>query len=78
MTSVRKQTEWWCKGIKEQIILKEKKWVKYLSYRTDKNYNEYKEQRKIAKEMVQKAKDNNWEDKWRVNTEKTRNYSLKH
>src|SRR3978361_1562990 len=51
-----KQTSWWSREIKEAVKIKKKKWKEYLRRRTERNYNEYKNQRKLVKELVDTAK----------------------
>lgn len=57
----KRQTSWWSEEIKTQIKIKKEKWQRYLTNRTEANYKIYKEQRKIVKELVKKAKLRSWE-----------------
>ena len=58
----KKQTAWWNNDIREHIKLKKKKWKKYLNNRTADNYEEYKKQRRIVKDVVAAEKRKSWEE----------------
>ena len=62
MNNKGKQMVWWTNEIKEQIKRKKREQKKYTANRTVDNYEAYKQQRKIVKELVGKAKESAWKD----------------
>ncbi|XP_031339654.1 uncharacterized protein LOC116168122 [Photinus pyralis] len=56
----RKQTSWWTNDIREKVEGKKTAWKKYLANRNDENYNFYKEQRRLVKDTIIKAKQTAW------------------
>ncbi|XP_044755033.1 uncharacterized protein LOC123313963 [Coccinella septempunctata] len=61
-TNKRKQTSWWTSEIKYQVKIKKDKWKQYLSHKTVEKYGQYKQQRKVVKELIQREKRKKWEE----------------
>lgn len=58
--SKKKQTAWWTNEIKEQVKEKKIAWKKYLSSRSNEDYETYKRKRKTVKTMITEAKKQTW------------------
>ncbi|MFA0954722.1 hypothetical protein ACDI60_27130, partial [Klebsiella pneumoniae] len=58
----RKKTRWWNDSIKAELKIKREKWQNYLNRKTRQSHNEYKEQRRKVKTMVQEAKQEAWKE----------------
>lgn len=56
----KKQTAWWTEEVKQQVKFKKEKWQKYLSNKTGTNYEAYKQQRLIVKNLVLQSKQKSW------------------
>lgn len=58
----KKRTKWWSDEIRAEIKLKKQKWGAYLGNKSERSYNDYKEQRTKVKELVKRAKQKSWEE----------------
>jgi Reverse transcriptase (RNA-dependent DNA polymerase)/Endonuclease-reverse transcriptase len=58
----KKRTKWWNVNIQEQVKVKKQKWKEYLKEKTAESYEIYKNQRKCVKDLVMKAKEEEWEE----------------
>ena len=56
----KKETPWWNDKIKEQIKLKKESWKRYLNSGLQEDYNLYKVQRIVVKNIVLEAKQKAW------------------
>lgn len=58
----KKQTAWWTEEIKQEVKIKKERWQTYLSVKTERSYERYKEQRIKVKNLVKQSKQKTWED----------------
>lgn len=58
----KKQTAWWTEEIKQEVKTKKERWRRYLSEKTERSYEQYKEQRIKVKNLIKQSKQITWED----------------